>query len=82
MRRGKWFWIRCKSEMINLKTLGEVRRLRERVKDLKLAQSKSNEILSELVAQNETLRRDFAQERQKRADYSEKIELRLRLQIS
>ena len=54
--------------MINLKTLGEIRRLRERVNNLKLAQSKSNEILRELVAQNETLRRDLAQEREKRAN--------------
>ena len=68
--------------MINLKTLGEVRRLRERVNDLKLAQGKSNEILGELIAQNETLRHDLAQEREERADDLEKIELRLRLQIS
>ena len=68
--------------MINLKTLGEIRRFRERVNDLKLDQGKSNEILNELIAQNETLRCDLAQEREMRADELEKIELRLRLQMS
>ena len=67
---------------MNFKTLGEIQRLRERVNDLKLAQDKANEILNELSAQNEALGRDLAQEREKRADELEKIELRLRLQIS
>lgn len=35
-----------------------------------------------LATQNELLRRDLAQKREKRADELEKIELRLRLQMS
>ena len=60
----------------------EVQRIRDEVKGLQEAQSDTNELVRTLALQNELLRRDLAQEREKRADELEKIELRLRLQLS
>ena len=67
----------------------EVQDLRREVNDLQVRQSETNELIRVLATQNELLRRDLAQERrelaierEKRADDLEKIELRLRLQIS
>ena len=60
----------------------EVQRIRAEVRDLQLAQSDSNELIRALATQNELLRRELGHEREKRADEIEKIELRLRLQIS
>ena len=60
----------------------EVQDLRREVNDMQLAQSDLNELIRVLATQNELLRRDLAQEREKRADELEKIELRLRLQMS
>ncbi len=47
-----------------------------------MAQSDSNDLIRALATQNELLRREFAHEREKRADEIEKLELRLRLQVS
>ena len=60
----------------------EVQDLRREVNDMQLRQSETNELIRVLATQNELLRRDLAQEREKRADELEKIELRLRLQMS
>ncbi len=60
----------------------EVQDLRREVNDLQNRQSETNELIRVLATQNELLRRDLAGEREKRADELEKIELRLRLQMS
>ena len=55
----------------------------EKTYELIRALATQNELLRrDLAAQNELLRHDLAQEREKRADELEKIELRLRLQMS
>ena len=60
----------------------EVQRLRAEVRDLQLAQSDSNDLMRALATQSELLHREIQHEREKRADELEKIELRLRLQMS
>ncbi len=60
----------------------EVQDLRREVNDLQIAQSDTNNLIRVLATQNELLRRDLNQEREKRADDLEKVELRLRLQMS
>lgn len=67
----------------------EVQRIRAEVKDLEIGQQDSHDFMRALATQNEllrkdneSLRRELQHEREKRADELEKIELRLRLQIS
>lgn len=60
----------------------EVQDLRREVNGLQVAQGELNDLIRVLATQNELLRRDLNQEREKRADELEKIELRLRLQMS
>ena len=60
----------------------DVRELQDDVEKLQASEKKIYEFMQVLATQNELLRRDLNQEREKRADDLEKIELRLRLQIS
>ena len=67
----------------------DVRELQNDVEILHADLEKAYELIQVLATQNELIRRDLeqshrnlAQEREKRADDLEKIELRLRLQIS
>ena len=60
----------------------EVKELRADVEVLQANERRTNELIRALATQNELLRRELGHEREKRADEIEKIELRLRLQIS
>ena len=67
----------------------EMQRIRTEVKDLHTGQSDSNELIRVLAIQNELLRKDnemlrgeLRHERETRAAELEKLELRLRLQLS
>ena len=60
----------------------DVRELQEDVETLHADLENAYELIQVLATQNELLRRDLVQEREKRADELEKIELRLRLQMS
>ena len=60
----------------------DVRELQNDVETLDADLEKAYELIQVLATQNELLRRDLEGERQKRADELEKIELRLRLQLS
>lgn len=60
----------------------DVRELQDDVETLQANEEKNYEFMLALATQNELLRRDLNQEREKRADELEKIELRLRLQMS
>ncbi len=60
----------------------DVRELQDDIENLQANEEKAYELIQALATQNELLRRDLNQEREKRADELEKIELRLRLQMS
>ncbi len=57
----------------------DVRELQDDVETLSADLEKACELIQVLATQNELLRRDLNQEREKRADELEKIELRLQM---
>ena len=65
-----------------MQLLSKIQRIQDAVKSLRRAQDNSTVLVHELALQNKLLRRELEREREKRADELEKIELRLRLELS